>query len=482
MMAPGPNGAPATSPSPSAETRDENGRAYALAVSRREGDAAISVLTRLGARALGHMPAMARLYAHMAGDPLFMLGPAPLKQETVLFRLPSHPLLLVNQPEQAARLMAPGATRPSPVLTDLLRPLTGAWTGETRLPAPADDERLFPRLKAETARNFHACLRQWLARGDNPVRLGQDSYALVLESLASALLDAPLPPDVGRRFSALQARAMQQAQILPLLLVPNDADARAGMIRRLGLERTAAELRALVQAHVSPLPGLPAEQACDQMIALLVLTTEAAASTFGWLAYELARDQLLQEGAALALGGAPMLGGEADRRFEGHPAEAVIQALIHETLRLHPPYGIFLRDRPAGSIPALADVPEQAHIAISPRILHRHRSFWTKPDMFAPERWLEGGDEEHKEGQAPAVTRAAFMPFGPSAHPYPLTAPAGERITLELVGQLVCELLSSTRLLLEGGQEPRALAHLSCRPEPDIIVKVLPRPGLAAPL
>ncbi len=449
----------------------------------REGGPAILVLKRFGARVLGHMPPMARLYAHMAGDPLSFLGTAPLKEQTIHYRLPFQPLLLVNEPELAARILADETAQPAPALTALMKPLTDGWAGETTLLSAMETAQALPHVEAEAHSRLQGFITQWLARKSAPAPIGQDLYQLVLESLLCALLDTPVKPEITRRFAALQARAMQQAQLLPLLLAQDSAQARASMVRGLGLGKTGADLRALVQVHILPTlqksarkgpfsdPG-QTDAALDQIIALLLFTTEGVASTVGWLAYELARDQLLQEGAALALGYAPVLGGAADARFEGHPAESVMQALISETLRLHPPFGLFLRvsqnlnAQPAGTL-----------AAISPRTLHRHHAFWAKPDSFSPERWLDGGMEAGKEGQPPAVTPAAFIPFGLATRPYALTAPAGVDLTLALISQLLRGLLSSTRLHLAGGPEPRALSHLSCRPEPDVVLRVLPRPA-----
>src|SRR5262249_42947877 len=43
-------------------------------------------------------------------------------------------------------------------------------------------------------------------------------------------------------------------------------------------------------------------------------------------------------------------------------------------------------------------------VVVSPYVLHRHRTLWKDPDMFDPERFLNGGREK--------IDRYAYLPFG----------------------------------------------------------------------
>ncbi len=456
-------------------------------------------LFRLCVRTLGLMPPAARATARMLGDPLSFLGKAPLTDESVAYRLPFHTLLLVNNPDVAAHILAhntDGAFRPSPVMRDMLTPLAGSWAGETfLLPSPLVTPAL-PQIAEETTRAINCNIADWLTRNGQPTPVGADLFGLVLEVISTSLLGIRPSPEMIRRFVALQTRAMQQAQLLPFLLVQNTQAARDHMVRGLGIARTGEALRALVRVHMLPalaahaddaplsrhlseiglLAPDTADAAVDHITALLLFTSEGIASTLGWLAYELARDQLLQEGAALALGSAPVLGGDADPRFTGHPPETVLRALVLETLRLHPPFGLFLRESARAQEICGQNVRAGECVGFSPRTLHRHRKLWSTPEAFAPERWLETERLPSAEAAPPATSPAAFMPFGPPAHTLPLSAPVGEEVAMAVLIPVLCGLLSSTRLVLAGGPEPRALSHLSCRAEPDIVLRVLPRP------
>jgi cytochrome P450 len=80
------------------------------------------------------------------------------------------------------------------------------------------------------------------------------------------------------------------------------------------------------------------------------------------------------------------------------------RAMIDETMRLYPP-GPFL-----GRV-ALGDdeicgvpIPAGSDIQVSPWIVHRHRMVWEEPELFAPDRFLDG--------RRRALPRGAFIPFG----------------------------------------------------------------------
>lgn len=456
-----------------------------------------TALFRLCIRALGLMPLSARATARMLGDPLSFLGTAPVSEESVAYRLPFHTLLLINDPDVAAHILAGNADDgflPSPIIQDLLTPLAGNWSGETPLLPSILTAPCLPRVEEEATRTTNRAISGWLARNGQPTPVGADLFGLVLETISISLMGVQLNAETTRRFVMLQARAMQQAQILPFLLARDSSTTRAAMVHALGLARTGAELRALAQVHILPelaaqnndaplhrhlaeagfLSAGKTDAAVEVITALLLFTSEGIAATLGWLVYELAHDQLLQEGAALALGGAPVLGGDADARFNGHPPEAVLRALVLETLRLHPPFGFMLRENARKQEICGQTVEAGASLVVSPRTLHRHRKLWSNPDTFAPERWLVNETLPTGKSAPPAISPEAFMPFGP--HTFPLAAPAGEKIAMAVLTSVLCRFLSSTRLVLAGGPEPRALAHLSCRAEPDIVLRVLPRP------
>ena len=78
-------------------------------------------------------------------------------------------------------------------------------------------------------------------------------------------------------------------------------------------------------------------------------------------------------------------------------------AFLHESLRLHPPVFMIVRETVADDELEGTLIPRGATVVVSPWIAHRHHAYWKNPDRFDPGRFLEGER---------LVPREAWMPFG----------------------------------------------------------------------
>uniref|UniRef100_A0ACD5Z9N2 Uncharacterized protein n=1 Tax=Avena sativa TaxID=4498 RepID=A0ACD5Z9N2_AVESA len=94
-----------------------------------------------------------------------------------------------------------------------------------------------------------------------------------------------------------------------------------------------------------------------------------------------------------------------------------VRAVVLESLRLHPPIPILLRDVPdqAGAAvigcPATALPPEGARAHFNLGEIGRDKNAWTDPDAFRPERFRAGGEGEGV-GLVPGPKEIKMMPFG----------------------------------------------------------------------
>lgn len=79
------------------------------------------------------------------------------------------------------------------------------------------------------------------------------------------------------------------------------------------------------------------------------------------------------------------------------------RAIFEESLRLYPPAPAVHRKAATTTTVGGLSLPEGAFVLVGTYNLHRHPDFWTSPEQFLPERWLDGG--------RPA-SRYAYMPFG----------------------------------------------------------------------
>ena len=79
------------------------------------------------------------------------------------------------------------------------------------------------------------------------------------------------------------------------------------------------------------------------------------------------------------------------------------RAIFDESLRLYPPAPAVQRKAATNAQSAACHCRQGALVLVSTHNLHRHPDFWTNPDEFLPERWLNG--------ERPAA-RYAYLPFG----------------------------------------------------------------------
>jgi len=146
-----------------------------------------------------------------------------------------------------------------------------------------------------------------------------------------------------------------------------------------------------------------------------------------------------------------------------HIAELVYtKQVINETMRLYPPAPLIARTVETEFELAGVPVPAGCTVFVPIFAIHRHRSLWTQPERFDPDRF------------APEAVRArhrfAFLPFG-----------AGPRIcigasfaTMEAVA-ILAVLVKALRLELEDSSLPEPNMAVTLRPRRPMRMRVVPR-------
>lgn len=95
-------------------------------------------------------------------------------------------------------------------------------------------------------------------------------------------------------------------------------------------------------------------------------------------------------------------------RYEDLPKLAYTLMVIQESMRLYPPVWIVTRQAKEDGRLGEYLIPKKSFVAVLPHIVHRHRDFWSDPDVFDPERF--------GPGKAAQRHRCAYMPFGVGPH------------------------------------------------------------------
>lgn len=147
--------------------------------------------------------------------------------------------------------------------------------------------------------------------------------------------------------------------------------------------------------------GMPERQVRDEVMTLLLAGHETTALALSWAFLLLdrspdARRQLEAELAGV-LGDRPASPADV-------PALPYAQAVINETLRLYPPAYVTGREAVRDTTIGGVRIPKRHIVLISMYTTHRDPRFFSEPDTFRPERWLDGLEKR--------LPRGAFIPFG----------------------------------------------------------------------
>jgi cytochrome P450 len=274
------------------------------------------------------------------------------------------------------------------VMGDCLITREGAAHRERRMAVAAAFERrrLLERAPA-MARRAGAIADTW--RPGAVIDVQEQMGRIGLIAAAEALFDFDLEADAPAVLPALRVMLHE----IPRPAAPWPAGRRLRVAR--GVVEGAID-RARNGSLPPPLDGLAPDAARREIAALLIASIDTTPGTLAWTWRELARDHDAE--AALHA----ELDGRGDADVSRLP---VIDGILREVLRLHPPVH-FIDRRP------LADVELEgrrvragAFLLLSPLVTHRDTRFYRDPEAFRPSRW----DEED-------VPRWAYFPFGAGPH------------------------------------------------------------------
>jgi cytochrome P450 len=187
----------------------------------------------------------------------------------------------------------------------------------------------------------------------------------------------------------------------PPLGVPGEGDGLMGVVARRAFDRRHAPLTRLVAEEVGRRradppddllgrilrvgPQREGEDVADELLVLLAAAQEPPA-----VALTRVLDRLARGGEALI------------ERYVGDDGER--DAIVRETLRLHPPAVAGLRRLIEPRAVAGHRLPAGVVTMVPIALMHRDPRAFREPDAFRPERWRDG-----------TAAEAAFLPFGDGA-------------------------------------------------------------------
>jgi cytochrome P450 len=282
---------------------------------------------------------------------------------------------------QQARLIAPAFSRRrilsfAPTVSALIDETTGAWVSGTTVDVAAEMTALTLRVVVATL------------LGSTIAREEADSVGQALTALLDDfewLLTHPLGASRTRLRTPRVRRFLRARDVIGCT------------VERLVAERRSSGV--VGDDVLSALVDGSPELLRDEAVTLLVAGHETTASwlTFAWLA--LAGNPRCEE----------RLHAELDWAFRDAPItlEAVerlpyLAAVLEETLRLYPPAWGVGRRSTADTMLGERAIRAGTVVSACQHAMHRHPAHWSDPELFWPERWLEG--------ERPA--RGVYFPFG----------------------------------------------------------------------
>ena len=294
------------------------------------------------------------------------------------------------------------------------------WRRQRRLAQPAFHRSRINEYGATMVERAEVRMKQWR---DGDVRdITQEMMAMTLDIAVRTLFGSTLQAEaeqVGDSLGYLMRYSLRKARS-PIKVPenwPTPANRRAtretqfldsliyGIIKERQAEGNTNHHHDLLAMLMSAMDEdgtqMTPRQLRDESMTLFLAGHETTALTLSWAWYMLSENpaaeaRLHEELHGILAGRAPEL---AD--FE---RLAYLRAVVNETLRLYPAAYILARTSVAPCTIAGYDFPADTTMIMAQWVMHRDLRYFDDPEVFQPERWLNG-----LENRLPA---GAYFPFG----------------------------------------------------------------------
>jgi cytochrome P450 family 135 len=283
--------------------------------------------------------------------------------------------------------------------------------------------------------------------------------AITLETIMRGIFGLERRDDgleLRRRIEAMLRLTMQSSRVAVAGLVPPWLVSRAAASPLLAFRRVMAALHAEVLAEVArrraagddgrddalslllrarDAEGRPLDddELRDNLITLVVAGHETTATALTWAVHALTRN------------------GEALERLAGELEEggdAYLDAVVRETLRLHPAVPLAMRHVNAPLVLRRTELPGGTNLAVSIHLLHRLPTIYPEPHRFLPERFLDARPDSY-----------AWAPFGGGTRRC-----LGASVALLEMKVVLRTLVTRRELSLQPDARPEAVSSVALRP------------------
>lgn len=350
-----------------------------------------------------------------------------------LVRLPviTGTRILVNNPEYIQQVLVkqPQKFHKSKLSKEATERLLGQgllisegdfWRRQRRLAQPAFHKHRINEYSSTMLECAERQIGNW--RDGETRNVAQEMMELTLEAAVRTLFGTTLPGEaqrVGRAMAFLMRYSLRRARH-PMhfparwptpwnLRADREYEFLDSLVYRIISERKARGgsdsrndlLSLLMGAMDQDGSQMTPKQLRDETMTLFIAGHETTAITLSWTWYLLAQhpaaEARLEEELRRALGGRPPEVADLARL-------PYLHAVISEVLRLYPPAYILARVAVAPFQIGEYDFPAGETLLLSQWVMHRDPRYYDDPDVFRPERWLDG--------LADRLPPGAYFPFG----------------------------------------------------------------------
>ncbi len=357
-----------------------------------------------------------------------------------------------------------------------------AWRTQRRLIQKGFDRKQLEVLSSIMQDSLAESLREF----DRQARLGpvdiyphlmKMTFSMVAKSLFGAFLKDEDIELISHTISTVQefmVRQTIQPYLNPWFTVSGelrkheDMRARADGVLMEYIQKRRREppgndlLQILMDARYSDGEGMSDELVLSESMQLLVAGHETSSNALSWILYLLSSrpdclETLRQEFDSVL--------GEAPLRYSDVPKFEFAPQIIHEALRLYPPF--WMVDRMAVADDRVGDlaIPAGSTVIVFVYGAHHSPRRWESPESFDPERFSKANEKLH--------TPFAFLPFGAG----PRGCIGGNYAMLQIL-MILGTVLRKYDLQLAPGQVIEARPMVILRPEHGIrmtFTEALPR-------
>jgi cytochrome P450 len=423
------------------------------------------------------------------------------ERDIIVYRLGFKRMILANHPDLIRHVMLDHAENyeRDPVGKRMLEPGLGKglltsegsdWKRQRRMMAPIFQPRRLAGF-AEIMTEYSAALAGKLTAlpAGGSIDMAEQMMLLTLDIIARTMFGADAATDVSAVGAAMDRYQVTVRPNIPDLLglprwVPRP-DAREGrravaamdaiindLIRR-RRDRAAeqggggqndglgTDLLGLLLAARDDETGavLDDREVRDQMATFFLAGHETTATALAWTWYLLGHaptvEARLHAELEAVLGGRPATYADYEKLI-------YTRMVIEEALRLYPPAHTTARQAVVDDRFGEIEIPAGTMLIVSPWIMHRHRLYWQKPDVFDPENFAPEVSAQRR--------RYTYLPFG-----------AGPRIC---IGQgfamieavlILATLAQKLRARPVPGVAVTPVAKITLRPSPGLPMTIQPR-------